>query len=111
MRNLAKLGIFSIRDLLYHFPRRYDDYSKLKTISQLRYGEEATIVVSVNNIAMYPTRKGRKLVEAVVSDATGSMRLLWFNQEWHLRSLRQDMMISYPKSRHLPASGHLASGI
>ncbi len=94
VRNLAKLGIFSIRDLLYHFPRRYDDYSKLKTISQLRYGEEATIVVSVNNIAMYPTRKGRKLVEAVVSDATGSMRLLWFNQEWHLRSLRQDMMIS-----------------
>ena len=94
VRNLAKLGIFSIRDLLYHFPRRYDDYSKLKTISQLRYGEEATIVASVNNIAMYPTRKGRKLVEAVVSDATGSMRLLWFNQEWHLRSLRQDMMIS-----------------
>lgn len=94
VKNLAKLDIFSIRDLLYHFPRRYDDYSKLKTISQLRYGEEATIVASVNNIAMYPTRKGRKLVEAVVSDATGSMRLLWFNQEWHLRSLRQDMMIS-----------------
>ena len=94
VKNLAKLQIFTIRDLLYHFPRRYDDYSKLKTINQLRIGEEATIVASVNNIVRIPTRKGRTLIEAVVSDATGSMRLLWFNQEWHMRSLRQDMMIS-----------------
>lgn len=94
VKNLAKLDIFTIRDLLYHFPRRYDDYSKLKTINQLRVGEEATIVASVNNIVRIPTKKGRTLIEAVVSDATGSMRLLWFNQEWHMRSLRQDMMIS-----------------
>jgi len=94
VKNLAKLGIFSIRDLLYHFPRRYDDYSKLKTISQLRYGEEATIVASVNNVARFPTRKGRTMIEAIVSDATGSMRLLWFNQEWHMRSLRENMLIS-----------------
>jgi len=94
VKNLAKLDVFTIRDLLYHFPRRYDDYSKLKTINQLRVGEEATIVASVNNIVRIPTRKGRTLIEAVVSDATGSMRLLWFNQEWHMRSLRQDMMIS-----------------
>ncbi|HPR34891.1 MAG TPA: ATP-dependent DNA helicase RecG [Anaerolineaceae bacterium] len=94
VKNLAKLEIFTIRDLLYHFPRRYDDYSKLKTINQLRVGEEATIVASVNNIVRIPTRKGKTLIEAVVSDATGSMRLLWFNQEWHMRSLRQDMMIS-----------------
>jgi ATP-dependent DNA helicase RecG len=94
VKNLAKLDIFSIRDLLYHFPRRYDDYSKLKTINQLHIGEEATIIASVSNIVRIPTRKGRTLIEAVVSDATGSMRLLWFNQEWLLRSLRQDMMIS-----------------
>lgn len=94
VKNLAKLDIFTIRDLLYHFPRRYDDYSKLKTINQLRVGEEATIVASVNSIIRIPTRRGRTLIEAVVSDSTGSMRLLWFNQEWLLRSLRQDMMIS-----------------
>lgn len=94
VRNLAKLEIFTIRDLIYHFPRRYDDYSKLKTINQLRVGEEATVVASVNNVVRIPTKKGRTLIEAVVSDATGSMRLLWFNQEWHMRSLRQDMMIS-----------------
>ena len=94
VKNLAKLDIFTIRDLLYHFPRRYDDYSKLKTISQLRVGEEATIVATVNNVVRVSTRKGRTLIEAVVSDATGSMRLMWFNQEWHLRSLREGMMIS-----------------
>ena len=94
VKNLAKLDILSIRDLLYHFPRRYDDYSKLKTINQLRFGEEATIVASVSSIVRIPTRKGRTLIEAVVTDSTGSLRLLWFNQEWLLRSLRQDMMIS-----------------
>ncbi len=94
VKYLAKLGIVTIRDLIYHFPRRYDDYSKLKTISQLRIGEEATVVAHVVNVVMFQTRAGKKVIEAIVSDNTGSMRLLWFNQEWILRSLKQDMLIS-----------------
>jgi len=94
VKYLEKLGIVTIRDLLYHFPRRYDDYSKLKTINQMRIGEEVTVVASVVNVTKFPTKKGRTIIEAVVSDATGSMRLLWFNQEWILRSLKPDMLIS-----------------
>ena len=94
IKNLNRLGISTIRDLLYHFPRRYDDYSKLKTINQLRIGDDVTVVANVVNVMLFPTRSGKKVVEAVVSDTTGSMRLLWFNQEWVLRSLKPDMLIS-----------------
>ena len=81
--NLARLGLHQLRDLLFYLPRRYDDYSQLKTINRLWYGEEVTIIASVETIHVRPVRGGRmKLVEAVVSDGTGSLRVNWFNQPW-----------------------------
>lgn len=85
--NLSHLGISSIRDLLYHFPRRYDDYSKLKTISQLNPGEEVSIVAKVLSSGTYPTKSGKQLVETVVSDTTGNLRLLWFSMGNFKRTL------------------------
>ncbi len=91
---LVKLGVHKIKDLLYLFPRRYDDYSKLKTINQLQYGEEVTILARVVSIDAFQTKKGKRLVEAVVSDTTGALRLLWMNQDWHVRYLKKDLFIS-----------------
>jgi ATP-dependent DNA helicase RecG len=80
---LARLGLETLGDLLWHFPRRYDDYSQLKTINRLWYGEDVTVIGTVEKIDVRPTRGGRiKLVEAVVSDGTGSLRATWFNQPW-----------------------------
>ncbi|MGI6251239.1 MAG: ATP-dependent DNA helicase RecG [Anaerolineaceae bacterium] len=93
-KNLTKLNILRIRDLLYHFPRRYEDYSKLKPISALRYGEEVTIAAYVVDARLIPTRKGTKVIEAVVSDTTGSLRLMWFNQLFQLRYLKKDKLLS-----------------
>jgi len=77
---IAKLGVSSIGDLLYLFPRRYDDYSELRTIDRLEYGEEVTIIGNVWDIQ---SRKGhhRKVtvVSAVVGDATGTIQVTWFN--------------------------------
>jgi len=92
--HLIKLGVHKIKDLLYLFPRRYDDYSKLKTINQLQYGEEVTILARVVSIDAFQTKKGKRLVEAVVSDTTGALRLLWMNQDWHVRFLKKDLFIS-----------------
>jgi ATP-dependent DNA helicase RecG len=92
--HLVKLGVHKIKDLLYLFPRRYDDYSKLKTINQLEYGEEVTILARVVSIDAFQTKKGKRLVEAVVSDTTGALRLLWMNQDWHVRYLKKDLFIS-----------------
>ncbi len=92
---LAKLDLHTIEDMLYFFPRRYDDYSKLKLIKDLTYGEEVTILAWVKSIRSFTTKnKKRKIIQAVVSDDTGSIQLMWFNQEYHLRYLRKDMFLS-----------------
>jgi len=79
-RRLERLGVHTVGDLLYLFPRRYDDYSRLKTIDRLGYGEEATII---GNIWEIQSRKARKrditVVNAVVGDATGTIQVTWFN--------------------------------
>jgi len=92
---LAKLDLYTIEDMLYYFPHRYDDYSKLKLMKDLTYGEEVTILGWVKNVSTFTTRnKRRKIIQAVVSDNTGSIQLLWFNQEYHLRNLRKNSFLS-----------------
>ncbi len=92
---LEKLGLFTIEDIIYYFPRRYDDYSELKLIKDLKFGEEVTIVGWVKSINAFTTRnKNKKIIQAVLSDDTGSIQLLWFNQEFQLRYLRKNMFLS-----------------
>jgi ATP-dependent DNA helicase RecG len=92
---LEKLNLRTIEDMLYYFPRRYDDYSELKTIKDLSYGEEVTILAWVKSIKTFTTRnKKRKITQAIVSDSTGSIQLMWFNQDYHMRYLRKDMFLS-----------------
>jgi ATP-dependent DNA helicase RecG len=79
---LGKLGIHVIRDLVYFFPRRYDDYSQLKPINRLEYGEEVTIIAKVWDAGVRSTRGGGKLFKAVLSDNTGSVEATWFNQPY-----------------------------
>ena len=92
--NLSRLGVYKIKDLLNLFPRRYDDYSKLKTINMLYVGDEVTIIAKVLSSTMYQISRGRKIVEVIVSDTTGNLRLMWFNQQWILKTLREGMFIS-----------------
>ena len=87
-QNLSRLGIRTLHDLLYYFPRRYDDYTKLKPINRLFYGDEVTVIGTVQSINKRNIRNGRdQIVEAVVSDGTGSLRLTWFNQIWIVKRL------------------------
>lgn len=80
---LTRMGISSIRDLLYTFPRRHDDYSKLKPIGNLWFGEEVTVIGTIDSVSTRSIRSGKmKLVEAVVSDKSGALKVTWFNQPW-----------------------------
>jgi ATP-dependent DNA helicase RecG len=86
---LKKLGLETLGDLLWHFPRRYDDYSRLKPINRLCFNDEVTVIGIVEEISIRPIRKGRmKLVDAVISDGTGKLRVTWFNQSWIANRLR-----------------------
>jgi ATP-dependent DNA helicase RecG len=92
---LAKLGLFTVEDMIYYFPRRYDDFSKLKLIKDVTYGEEVTIIACVDQISTFTTRnKNGMIIQALVSDDTGSIQLMWFNQTYHMRQLRKNMFIS-----------------
>ena len=77
----AKLNVRTIHDLLHFPPRRYVDYSQTKPISELREGEEQTIVATVwqARIATFGNRQG---TEAIVGDETGNIRVVWFNQPY-----------------------------
>jgi ATP-dependent DNA helicase RecG len=86
---LAKLGLKTLGDLLWHLPRRYDDYSQLQPINRLWYGQEVTVIGTVERIQLRPVRGGKmKLVEAVIGDGTGNLKVTWFNQPWIANRLK-----------------------
>ena len=82
----GKLGVKTVRDLLYYFPNRHLDYSQVKFISQLDVGEEQTIEANVWQ-AQVTMLGGRRGTEAVVGDETGNVRVVWFNQPYLAKKL------------------------
>lgn len=88
-KTLERLGLYSLRDMLYHFPRRYDDYTRLEPINRLQFGDEVTVIGTIQRVGTRKIRGGKlEIVEAVVSDGTGALRITWFNQPWHAKRLR-----------------------
>ncbi|MBT3241241.1 MAG: ATP-dependent DNA helicase RecG [Chloroflexi bacterium] len=91
---LEKLGIQTLRDMLYHYPRRYDDYSQMKTINRLKFGEEITIIGTVQSARVRPTKGGKlKITEVVVTDGSGALRVNWFNQPWLTNTLKEGVHV------------------
>lgn len=92
---LGRLGIHTLGDMLYYFPRRYDDYSRLTPINRLQYGAQVTVIGTIKSVSTRPLRSGRmQLVEAIVSDGTAALRVYWFNQAWIAKRLRNGMPVS-----------------
>ena len=89
---LEKLKLKVIGDLLGHYPRRHLDYSKLLPIAQLRPGVEVTIEASVLRCeGVGPYGKRGRRIEATLTDSTGTIRAVWFGQEWRLKQLQPGM--------------------
>ena len=87
-KSMAKQGIHTVRDFLYYFPRRYDDYSIFKKVNQLEFGDVVTIICNVYKIGT--ARRGAyQVTEAIVGDGTGKIRLTWFNQPWLEQQLKE----------------------
>ncbi len=86
---LRKLGIITVRNLLWHFPFRYDDFSKISTISDLKPDQPATIQGIVKKISARRTWKRRMvIVEALIADETGGIKAVWFNQPYIAQILK-----------------------
>jgi len=82
----GKLGVKTVRDLIYFFPHRHIDYSQRKTISQLTEGEEQTIIANVWQ-AQVTMPGGRRSTEAIVGDETGNVKVVWFNNPYLAKKL------------------------
>jgi ATP-dependent DNA helicase RecG len=80
-QKIKKLGINTIKDLLWYFPFRYEDFSQIYKINQVKLNQEATICGKIKSVKI---RKSwhRKifLVEAIIEDDTGKIKAVWFNQ-------------------------------
>lgn len=87
LKRLEKLGIYKIKDLLYHVPYRYLDFSTTSKIAELRVGKTVTVRGEVASIKNQYTRAGRKIQLAQISDETGNILAVWFNQPFLVRTL------------------------
>ena len=92
-QRLARLGLSTVGDLLYFLPRRYDDFSNLKTINRLEYGEEVTIIATVVRTEVRQTRGGTGLFKAVLTDQSGYVEATWFNQPYLEERIRRGQQI------------------
>jgi ATP-dependent DNA helicase RecG len=93
-QTLNRLGLETLEDMLYYFPRRYDDYSQLKTINHLQYDEQVTVIGTVQSVTNRKVRNGRvNLTEGIVSDGTGNLQVTWFNQPWIAKKLRNGVQV------------------
>lgn len=96
-KRLAKLEIRTVEDLLYHFPHRYEDTSRITKIGNLKAGEPATIIGSLVSARNIFTRSSKRLQKALIADDTGQIEATWFNQPYLVKTLQN--------AQHLALSG------
>lgn len=84
---LAKLGIEQELDLLYHFPRKYEDRSNLKPLQLLEPNEVETTIGQITRIEEMMPRRGLTIIKAHLRDQTGQAAAVWFNQPYLKKQL------------------------
>ncbi|MDQ2744925.1 MAG: ATP-dependent DNA helicase RecG [Chloroflexota bacterium] len=84
---LERMGVATVRDLLYHFPRTHYDYADTSSISRLRLGEKITLVGVIRDVRVNRTARNVAITTATISDDTGTIAVRWFNQPYLQKSL------------------------
>ena len=101
VKQLARLDIKTVKDLLWHFPARYEDYSKIYNIEELIPGQQATIQGEIQSVKVRRSfRRGMLIAEAHISDLTGTIRAVWFNQPYVAQTLRQGTLANFAGKVH-----------
>jgi ATP-dependent DNA helicase RecG len=95
---LRRLNVFTARDLVFHIPHRYEDASTVSPIARLRIGDDATVIGTVISKGILPTRKGLRVFQAVVQDASGLIEAGWPGQPWLDRQIQKgdQLLLSGP---------------
>ncbi|MDD4830683.1 MAG: ATP-dependent DNA helicase RecG [Candidatus Pacebacteria bacterium] len=89
-QRLKKLGIKTLGDLLFYFPERYEDLSRIKKIKDIKINEEACLIADVMEINQEKSwRKKMSITKAFVQDDSGIIQIVWFNQPYLSKSIRK----------------------
>lgn len=91
---LDRLEIRTIRDLLFHLPFRYDDFSVVSKIESVRTGETVTIHGRVVEVKNEFTKRGKRLQRGIIGDESGRIDVVWFNQTYLPKILTPGMEVS-----------------
>jgi len=94
---LKRIGVETVRDLLFLVPRRYFDYSNIAKIRDLKIDDEVTVIGRIQLIQIKQSRQRGEVLNVVISDETGSIELKWFN--------RPDLKNKFSLGEYLLVSG------
>src|SRR5688572_22836745 len=86
---LRRLGVITAGDLLFHIPHRYEDASTVAPISSLETGMNATVIGRVLSKGVIPTRRGLRIFQAVLKDASGMIEVAWPGQPYLDRTIHK----------------------
>ncbi len=89
------MGIFVVEDLLYHFPHRYLNTAKVLSISNVKVGEEVTVVGEVKIVRKTVGKSGIRVINVGIFDGTEYLYGVWFNQDFIADRLKDDMVVAF----------------
>lgn len=92
-KNLQKLGVLTVADLLMHFPRTYDNQTEIRQIVYAVQNEQNTLKVTLHQIKNVRTKSRKVITEAKVSDESGALSVVWFNQPFLINQLKPGMEV------------------
>lgn len=89
-KRLKRMGIKTVQDLLLHFPYRYDDFSKISLVAEVKAGEVFCVQGKILEIKTNRTWKRRMfLTNAILEDKSGAIKIVWFNQPYLINTLNE----------------------
>ncbi len=94
LKSLTEFGISTVLDLLTFYPRRWVDRTNEARLSDLEPGREALVLVTVRSVVKRQTKNRKTMVTAVVGDGSGRLTIVFFNQPWREKQLREGVNIS-----------------
>ena len=91
---LERLGLLTVRDLLYYFPKYYADTAEVRSIESLRAGEHAVVFGKISGLKMKKAwRKKIPMAEGVVEDSTGKAKIVWFHQAYLAKMIEEGSQV------------------
>lgn len=93
LQRLEQVGVSNLGDFLQYFPRTYTDQSNLIKISEIRTDQVNTIKGTLSQLIELKTKFGKKLIKAKLTDSSGSVDVIWFNQPFLKRILHNGQQI------------------